>query len=163
MEVTITIRASRLACPACTERMMQLETLSTTVAGCLACGGIWVAHVFGRMVLEAKLADATKGFFRHVAEHATGPRPAGYRTAGRREERTCPDCREALVPQKFGRRGIMLDLCGQHGTFFDLREIDAVVHDAEMQHAVALVEAERRAALRDDTILGMFDPSTDLW
>jgi Zn-finger nucleic acid-binding protein len=148
MEVTLFLQPVSAPCPACTAPMTRLETRIGLVAGCVRCGGVWVDHVFGRLVLEGRVSDPMKGFFRHVAEHATGVPAADYRTAGRRAERTCPDCSAALTPRAFGPRGIVLDLCGAHGTFFDLREIDAIIFDVEMRAAVAQVEGERRAELR---------------
>lgn len=165
MEVTLYLESSHAPCPACAATMTRLQTRSGFVAGCVRCGGVWIDHIFGRMVLEARLAEATKAFFRYVAEGATGVRPTDYRTAGRREERTCPECNRALVAHKFGRRGLMLDLCGEHGTFFDIREIDDVILDAEMQRAVATVDAERRAEVmaqkRLDVVFALFDTEQD--
>ena len=42
MEVTLTVEPTNAACPACRSAMTRLVTLRGLVAGCTACGGVWI-------------------------------------------------------------------------------------------------------------------------
>ncbi len=141
--------------------MTRLVTLHGLVAGCTACGGIWIDHVVGQHVLTASISEHVKAFVRHIAEHATGTPPADYRTAARRDDRCCPGCGNALVAKVVGKRRITLDLCGADGTYFDVREIDAMIVDVEMAAVLAQVDREKRQELlaekRRDALVMIFD------
>lgn len=113
--------------------MIQLSTETGVAAGCRSCGGVWIDNTVAMLVVTARLSDGVKAFVRHIAASATGPAPADYRTAARRDERVCPVCRAALVAKPFGERKTTVDICKQHGSYFDLRELDGIVFDVEMQ------------------------------
>ncbi len=127
--------------------MTRLVTLRGLVAGCTACGGVWIDHLVGSKVLKASVSEEVKAFIRHIGEHASGLPPIDYRTAARRDERTCPGCGNGLLVKRVGRRRIELDLCEADGTFFDLRELDTMIVDAEMTAVLAQVEREKHQAL----------------
>lgn len=132
-------------------------------AGCRACGGVWIDHIVSRLVVTGSLSDSVKAFLRHIGEAATGPAPAGYRTAARRDERLCPVCREGLTARPYGSRPTTLDVCGMHGAYFDLRELDGILFDVDMRAAVAeaadhvaeATEAHRRNEVIFSTVLGV--------
>jgi Zn-finger nucleic acid-binding protein len=133
MEIELKLLPCAAPCPGCGGSMTKLSTETGVAAGCRACGGVWIDNTVAMLVVTARLSDGVKAFVRHIAEGATGPAPANYRTAARREERVCPVCQAALVAKPFGERPTTVDVCRQHGTYFDLRELDGVIFDVEMQ------------------------------
>lgn len=146
METEIQLVPCAAVCPGCGGSMTQLAMTQGVAAGCRACGGIWIDHIVSRAVTTATLSEPVKAFIRHIAEGVTGPAPATYRTAARRDERVCPVCQKNLVATVFGERELTIDLCGVHGTYFDLRELDAVIFDVEMKAAIQEGEADAFAA-----------------
>jgi hypothetical protein len=99
-------------------------------------------------VLTGGLTPAARSFLQVIADGAGGPAPAGYRSAGQRE-RACPVCREPLVPRVHQPTRMEIDLCLAHGTYFDVREIDVVAREADLQIAAAEAAAHVAAADAD--------------
>ena len=56
--------------------------------------------------------------------------------------RRCPQCDQAMHRKNFGRRsGVILDWCGDHGTWLDAKELEQV---AQFVLSGALAESERQ-------------------
>lgn len=111
-------------CPRCSAALFAGKVGHLDALGCGGCGGIWLDNVGTTAILQrcdldaeklARLVDgnAAKREVRSPFEAAKGP---------------CPFCAQAL--QVVDHQGIRLDLCGQHGTFFDRGELAQVVQKA---------------------------------
>lgn len=101
-----------LRCPHCRKRLVGVEVEQATLHGCGGCGGIWVDNESARRVLSAPVATFTV-LAQRAAKNAKG---------GVRQPRaTCAACPAIL--DKVRVHGIELDICQDHGTWFDALEL----------------------------------------
>jgi predicted RNA-binding Zn-ribbon protein involved in translation (DUF1610 family) len=143
--------ATTLRCPACGPRQLlrsrQFAGEPVAVSECVICGGLWTE----RRVFEVLLVRARHGELGGAAVAIAGgrpERPAGTAAAGAggvgagtegagagagaagggHLYRPCPVCGALMNRQNYGRKsGVILDLCGVHGIWFDLDELPRVL------------------------------------
>lgn len=104
-------------CPHCKKRLVTVVALGVSLSGCGACGGIWIDNASASKVLsnpESVFADLA----RRAAAGASGSR-------GKIDKPTCAECPAVLDRSRV--HGIELDVCADHGTWFDARELEALV------------------------------------
>jgi Zn-finger nucleic acid-binding protein len=101
-----------LRCPHCRKRLVGAEVGDVTLHGCGGCGGIWVDNESARAVL-ASPAKTLGVLAQRAAKNATG--------AVRQPRPTCALCPAVL--DKVHVHGIELDICRDHGTWFDALEL----------------------------------------
>jgi Zn-finger nucleic acid-binding protein len=134
-----TARTAHL-CPACGEgAALRSRRLGDMAAlECARCGGLWL----GRDAFE-RLASRHPA--RSTAELRPAPRMSAVPAAERRRRglyRPCPRCRRLMHRRNFGRRsGVILDLCAEHGAWFDADELARIV---EWLRAGGLEASRRR-------------------
>ena len=109
--------AHELRCPQCRKRLFTASVKDVELSACAGCGGIWVRNASARRVL----ADPEAIF----AEMATRAGRNAHARATRAEERVCPECPAVL--DKTRAHGIDLDVCEEHGTWFDAFELATLV------------------------------------
>ena len=129
------------ACPACAAPLRAQGIGGVAVRECSRCEGLWVpGDRFDALVDRAKESAAelaSSGVRRSV--RAT-PRPIEVPVRYRK----CPDCAQPMHRKNFARRsGILLDVCGAHGTWLDAAELEGI---AEFILSGGLAEAHRRDA-----------------
>jgi Zn-finger nucleic acid-binding protein len=113
-----------LACPVCgpkrplTSRRLSDEQIN--VLECQKCGGFWIGLETFQILLE------------HEAHHpqSSAPRETPLRDPDSRSGyRPCAVCGQLMVRRNFGRgSGVLVDICGSHGIWFDAQELSQVVH-----------------------------------
>lgn len=106
-----------LRCPHCRKRLVSVIAKQVELAGCGGCGGIWVDNASARKVLaqpEAIFADLAR-------RAGTSARSRGSRGTSP----ACPVCTAVL--DRAVTRGIELDVCSDHGTWFDPFELAVLV------------------------------------
>jgi Zn-finger nucleic acid-binding protein len=106
-----------LRCPQCRKRLVTAKVKDVDLSGCAGCGGIWIQNASARRVL----ADPEPIF----VEMATR---AGNNATNRKthaDERVCPECPAIL--DRVRSHGIDLDVCTDHGTWFDAYELASLV------------------------------------
>src|SRR5262249_30996274 len=126
------------------------------IAGCASCGGIWIDNAAGHFVVTGQLSDDVKAFAEDLAARGAenarrGAIPTGYRAravpgAG---ERVCPVCEAPLVQRHLRDGDLDVDLCEQHGTYFDVHELVRTAQSVEARilgERVARRELEERLA-----------------
>lgn len=130
--------ASELGCPVCgPERMLharRMPGLELNVLECQVCAGLWL----DLKLLHTLLEDESK-------------RPAGFVPTHRKPEpptqlvyRKCIRCGHLMSRRNFGRTsGVMVDLCGAHGIWFDAEELS---HLLNWMRAGGLKAAQHEAA-----------------
>jgi Zn-finger nucleic acid-binding protein len=104
-------------CPHCKKRLVTVVAEGVSLSGCGACGGIWIDNASARSVLsnpKSVFADLA----RRAARGATGSR-------GKIDKPTCAECPAVLDRTRV--HGIDLDVCGDHGTWFDALELETLV------------------------------------
>lgn len=101
-------------CPRCSNPLR--GSSRDGVFGCDACGGTFVTH--------AGLADLCD-------TNATAPpfaRAEATRSVSEAAYVACPQCHELMARRTFGgKSGLVVDICGLHGTWFDPTELAAAL------------------------------------
>jgi Zn-finger nucleic acid-binding protein len=131
---------SERACPVCRVALFAAEKDAYRIDACGSCGGSWMSHAHARKMIDS--ADKAPVELARMTE-AVVPR------AGRQGDRLCPDCGKKL--QEDTIEGIVVDVCGDHGTWFDPRELEQVAVALVREYGPAAREAARDAAQPKDT------------
>ncbi|HEV3077051.1 MAG TPA: zinc ribbon domain-containing protein [Thermoanaerobaculia bacterium] len=178
--------ATTLRCPACGPRQLlrsrQFAGEPVAVSECVICGGLWTE----RRVFEVLLVRARHGELGGAAVAIAGgrpERPAGTAAAGAggvgagtegagagagaagggHLYRPCPVCGALMNRQNYGRKsGVILDLCGVHGIWFDLDELPRVlawIQGGGEERAGQLEAEEARATAREQRLEKEFSSS----
>jgi Zn-finger nucleic acid-binding protein len=164
--------ATTMRCPACGPRQLlrsrQFAGEPVAVSECVLCGGLWA----DRRVFEVLLVRARHGELGGAAVAIAGERPVGPErpvgtaatvgtagtaaAGGGRLYRPCPVCGALMNRQNYGRKsGVILDLCGAHGIWFDLDELPRVlawIQGGGEARAGQLEAEEARAAAREQRL-----------
>jgi Zn-finger nucleic acid-binding protein len=114
-----------------------------------------------RLVAGALSVDAKQ--IAHQLDGASSADVAGsdpYRTSSSAGERACPGCGVALLPFVVRSVGITIDVCREHGTWFDRGEVARISLHFEMKTLADDSEAE--AFGREMSADRWQDASTDL-
>jgi Zn-finger nucleic acid-binding protein len=118
--------------------MRQLEVRGLWVHECSACHGRFVDNASLRRLEEQAAPPAS------VAASPPGRVPKGARSSSPVVYIRCPACAEVMNRVQFGRySGIVVDVCREHGTFFDAEELERARTFIE---SGGLEMAKRRAA-----------------
>lgn len=117
-----------LPCPVCAEEMSARETEEQTIRGCGRCGGIWLDIACSGALMAGELprsvpplALAVHQFAWNMQQKASSYREAPLRVPD--GPRRCPECRSELVQTRVFKTEIDVDVCGEHGTYFDPTEL----------------------------------------
>jgi Zn-finger nucleic acid-binding protein len=112
-----------LACPDCNRQLLAFKGEGGVLHDCGRCGGQFVDHA----LLEALLAGRER--YGQAAPHKP-PRHNPLDSPVRYVR--CPACLEIMTRKNFGRvSGIIVDVCRQHGMWFDVGELPRVLAFAE--------------------------------
>lgn len=148
---------SDLSCPTCgggrSLASRQLGRMDVAFFECDACAGMWLEREVFEVLLERARSEAQPELeLRPRAEVAAGLPPKGpfYRP--------CVACGKPMNRRNWAdRSGIILDVCRQHGVWFDAHELAALLRfvrtGGERQQTTPTLEAER-AALRQLALQG---------
>lgn len=101
-----------LRCPHCRKRLVTVDVKGVALSGCPGCGGIWIDNASARQVLAAP-----ERVYGELAERAA----ANARNAARAASPICAECPATL--DRTVAQGIELDVCPEHGTWFDAHEL----------------------------------------
>jgi hypothetical protein len=114
-----------------------------TIFACGRCGQ-WLDNEASRRLVLAELPDASHEILRPQAEAGAATSP--YRTAEGETTIACPECKAALAPYttdpaKFGV-AVRLDVCAQHGTWFDHGEAWSLLQAIALRRGALDVQLE---------------------
>lgn len=117
---------------------------------CEKCFGLWLdVASFEKVCADREQQSAVLGMATHAAATATEPAKVNYVP--------CPECAQLMNRMNFARcSGVIVDICKQHGTWFDRDELSRIVefisggglNAARAKEKTAL--DEERAHLRDE-------------
>lgn len=94
------------------------------VQACETCAGVWVDRATLGELLDSA-AQAARPTSSDTVRRKTMPVGLATSTVVYRH---CPECKHAMLRKNFGTiSGIVVDVCGRHGTFFDYGELPSVV------------------------------------
>jgi Zn-finger nucleic acid-binding protein len=103
-------------CPRCHRDLTAGTARERLVWACSMCGGVWLDGATGTQLVN-KLDDVAVGMAEGAAQKATFRR--GTMAAAK-----CPAC--AALLERISLRGVQIDVCSQHGTWFDRGELQEV-------------------------------------
>ena len=107
-----------MECPRC-RAVLEQSTIGSFVAnGCNACGGLWLDNATSQLVVT-RLDDEALAFTQRLAASAS-------RDPGVDPEVACPECQQPLTRKRIAPAWLDLDICLDHGTWFDAGEIERV-------------------------------------
>lgn len=147
--------AETLPCPACATRMLRGTLANVVLHECPGCFGIWLDNAtFEGICRQAERQAALLGSGRSLGQpRQLGPTPVRYRR--------CPLCQSLMNRVNFARcSGVVVDVCGEHGMWFDVHELHHIVHfiqagglekAREMQKAELAEQARRLEHLQLET------------
>ncbi len=111
-----------LDCPRCRSRLRRRSLGPSDVIECSSCAGLWLTHeVIQRLVARAE-SDDHDGLDlpQAPAQIDASAHVQGYVP--------CVACRELMQRRNFaGSSGVIVDVCGHHGVWFDHRELEQVL------------------------------------
>jgi Zn-finger nucleic acid-binding protein/DNA-directed RNA polymerase subunit RPC12/RpoP len=114
--------STSLGCPLCgRDRLLTSRSVRDTplqVMECQKCGGFWIGLETFDMLLDREARRPQSAGAEQVP--ATPPARTPYRP--------CAVCGQLMVRRNFGRTsGVIVDLCGSHGIWFDAQELAHVL------------------------------------
>ena len=112
-------------CPACESALVQVPSQLFRLE-CGSCHGVWLDGAGTEQVVKGAISviDDEEEAMRRRDRALTPYRGAPRAFDG---ERSCPFCAGQLMTVTVPELGVDLDLCREHGTWFDMTELRAVV------------------------------------
>ncbi|HUL51119.1 MAG TPA: zf-TFIIB domain-containing protein, partial [Candidatus Nitrosotalea sp.] len=112
---------SKTPCPACQTLMMQGTLGTINLRQCGKCFGIWLDTVsFQQICRDSEHQAATLGVASPEVPQNKPLEPVRYRR--------CPQCRQLMNRVNFAQHsGVVVDVCRDHGTWFDMNELQQIV------------------------------------
>lgn len=112
--------STNLVCPRCSVPLFEGRAKDVVLEGCGQCGGIWLDNQSAqRAMASPESADVTA-----LADRAGG---RAHGPTSTRAIANCPVCRAGLPRVQFANAGVELDVCAEHGTWFDRYELGLVL------------------------------------
>ncbi|BDU72591.1 TFIIB-type zinc ribbon-containing protein [Mesoterricola silvestris] len=152
---------TELACPACRAKLLHTSVGDAHLDSCHACGGVWVAQAeFERIAGGREERGGVLGAL-------PGEGPGGPIHAEEIRYRPCALCGKFMNRVNYARTsGVILDVCKDHGLWFDpdeLRRVLAFIEagglDKNREREIRELDEKRRNATPEATSgLPMSDP-----
>lgn len=106
-------------CPRCKVQLNSLQIGDVKLSECLECGGFWCDAPTFEGICATKEQQANVLNF-VAAKPFPAQKPVQYVP--------CPDCKDLMNRSNFARSsGVILDICKQHGVWFDSNELPNLV------------------------------------
>jgi Zn-finger nucleic acid-binding protein len=137
-------------CPACVKPLAAARVGDLDVWDCHACGGLWLDRVvFEQLGASRERQGAVLGAL---------PSPDAPPVMSREaiQYRPCPTCRQRMNRVNYARRsGVVLDICKEHGIWFDKDELRRVLAfisggglDRAREREIEELKEAKRAAMQ---------------
>jgi Zn-finger nucleic acid-binding protein/Zn finger protein HypA/HybF involved in hydrogenase expression len=104
-----------LRCPRCKKKLVGVKVEGVELDGCPGCGGIWIDNASAAAILAAP-----KAVFSELASRA-GRNAVSSGVPVTLVRPACASCPAIL--DRVEVRGVILDVCAEHGTWFDAYEL----------------------------------------
>lgn len=115
-----------LPCPRCGDALVRHALGEAPVSSCEGCGGVLLTHDTFEG-LEAALRERSEPAEQVERFPPPPPQPPGMPVYIR-----CPKCEKPMARRSFAARsGVVIDLCPDHGMWFDAEELTAVIRYLE--------------------------------
>jgi Zn-finger nucleic acid-binding protein len=109
---------SELSCPRCSQLLYVGRASELVLHGCGHCGGVWLNNADSTEITKTFPLQAVK-LTQRAAERATVEHDAAATLS-------CPSCSQALSRVKAPYSWVEIDVCKDHGTWFDKGELERV-------------------------------------
>lgn len=137
-------------CPRCRNKFEDLQIGNTNIRGCSRCDGLWLSvATFERVCADRESQSAVLGFLDRRTVRSVPLTKINYVP--------CPDCGQLMNRSNFAKAsGVIVDLCKQHGVWFDADELPAIIEFIQKGGMEVARQRERneieqeRERLRDD-------------
>jgi len=149
--------ATDRSCPTCGVKHLlhsrKFGSVHVSLLECGRCAGIWLDREAFELLADKARVQALP----EMVSTAAAADDAGLSTAQKGPlYRHCPRCREMMNRRNFGRRsGVIVDVCKEHGTWFDAHELDRIlrwVRRGGEERAASRDAAEARHTERQDRL-----------
>lgn len=107
-------------CPRCGMKLQNLKIDAVSLRECPRCSGSWSdIATFERICSDQEAQSAVLSYF--VEKATPAPAPIKYVP--------CPQCKTLMNRSNFAHSsGVIVDLCKQHGVWFDAGELPKIIH-----------------------------------
>jgi Zn-finger nucleic acid-binding protein len=133
--------SATLTCPGCKGAMQRVTVGHTPLFECTGCASTWLdASTFTKLCLDREEHGAIAAM---VGPGVEAKKPA----AGPVRYLPCPTCQRFMNRQNFAKRsGVIIDVCKNHGTWFEAHELQACMAfiDSGGLEKMRAAEAEKR-------------------
>jgi Zn-finger nucleic acid-binding protein len=111
---------AQMACPTCQTPILQADLNGLILHECGKCFGLWIrTATFDRICHDSEKQSSILG-----STHA----PESARPLATVRYVRCPECQELMHRVNFSNcSGVVVDVCRQHGTWFDANELRQIV------------------------------------
>ncbi|MBW2274468.1 MAG: zf-TFIIB domain-containing protein [Deltaproteobacteria bacterium] len=122
----VQVEGVELPCPCCGGLMPVRAIGGVGINECPGCNGVWAREdkfdlLVDRAVENSRSTDPEK--LRRLAPRVKGSNPAQQKVRYRK----CPECDAFMQRRNFRKAsGVILDRCGQHGTWLDADELEQI-------------------------------------
>lgn len=134
---------SELSCPRCKVGMFGAALESFLVTACGGCGGVWLDKKTRRRMARKRHSGAVR-----LAELAARKSTRGADT---KSKIGCLQCDARMRRKRIKGTNVIVDVCAQHGTWFDKEEMPKVAA-ALLERHLEREEAKLLAAARDERL-----------
>ncbi len=135
-------------CPRCRVEMEEVTIGAESLRECAKCGGLWVeAEAFERICARREEQSAVLGAatFTNNSPHANHEASGGEQSNKVRYV-PCPKCGQLMNRVNFARcSGVIVDVCKEHGTWFDADELRRIVEFIYTGGRLRYVARQRKA------------------
>lgn len=122
-------RAEKLVCCGCRGPMTPRRLEQTEFDECDRCGGLWLGPTTMASVRSEAEARSRLRAFDLMPAAAPAGKPVGAAASGYRK---CPVCSRHMNRSNYARgAGVVVDVCKDHGSFFDRGELTRIFHFIE--------------------------------
>lgn len=119
------VAAGGAPCPACAKPLATEQVGNLEVQACQACGGLWLdQQAFEGLAASREGQGAALG----ALPGPVAKGPGGSETLAAVQYRPCPRCAQRMNRVNYAKRsGVVLDVCKDHGLWFDRDELRRVL------------------------------------
>ena len=137
-------------CPRCKIKLQALKIGIANMRECERCGGFWTGvEVFENLCDDKEQQSAVLSYVNDQHRELNSATPISYVP--------CPDCKQLMNRSNFARiSGVIIDLCRQHGVWFDANELPKIISFIEdgglkrSREKEKIALEDERSRLRDE-------------
>ncbi len=119
--VNVAVSETAGDCPRCRKALENIQIGDTEIRACTSCDGLWSdAATFETVCADRERQSAVLGFLNERRIQTQPLTKVSYVP--------CPDCGQLMNRNNFAKAsGVIVDICKQHGVWFDADELPAIV------------------------------------